>query len=149
MNSQKACVVFTTGMDAEAQSISQQLAGEGFDICTAKADQEVVQAAQTAGVIPEEIKSCIENAAICIFLIPEEGHEPLTAAAGHAGASGKRIVAVAENVESLPQIFDDIASSVIAIESPQLKDVIQGKRVWARADGATSLKRDINRVKCQ
>ena len=149
MSSQKACVVFTTGMDAEAQSVSQQLFEEGFDVCTAEAEQEVVEAAQAAGAIPEEIKSCIDNAAICIFLIPEEGSDCLTAAAGHAGASGKKIVAVAENVESLPQIFDDIASSVLTIDSPQLKDVIHGKQVWEQADGSPSPKRDINRVKCQ
>lgn len=148
MSNGKACVVFTIGMDTEAQSVSEQLAHEGFEVCTAEADQEIVEAAQ-AGAVPDEIKSCIDNAVICIFLIPEEGHECLTGAAGHAGASGKRIVAVAQNVESLPQIFDDIASSVLNVNSPHLAEVIQGQEVWERADGSASPRRKIKRIDCQ
>jgi len=147
MSNGKACVVFTTGMDAKAQSVSEQLAHEGFDVCTAEADQEVVEAAQ-AGAVPDEIKSCIDNAVICIFLIPEEGHECLTGAAEHAGASGKRIVAVAQNVESLPEIFDDLASSVLNVNSPRMAEVIQGQEVWERADGSASPKRTIKRIEC-
>lgn len=148
MSKEKACVVFTTGMDAEAKSVSDQLATEGFDVCTAEVDQNVVEAAQ-AGTVPDEIKSCIDNAVICIFLIPEEGHECLTGAAEHAGASGNRIVAVAQNVETLPQIFDDLASAVLNVDSPRLGDVIQGQQVWERADGSFSPKRKIKRIECQ
>jgi len=148
MSNGKACVVFTTGMNTEAQSVSEQLAHEGFEVCTAEADQEVVEAAQ-AGAVPDEIRSCIDNAVICVFLIPEKGHECLTGAAGHAGMSGKRIVAVAQNVESLPQIFDDIASSVLNVNSPNLAEVIQGQEVWERADGSASPKRKIKRIECQ
>jgi len=148
MSNKKACIVFTSGMDTEATSVSAHLAEEGFDVCTAEADQETVEAAQ-AGAVPDEIKSCIDNAVICIFLIPEEDHECLTGAVGHAGASGKRIVAVAENVESLPQIFDDLASSVLRVDSPKLKDVIQGQDVWERIDGSSPPKRVIKRIECQ
>ncbi|AXP01493.1 hypothetical protein DZG01_00260 [Pseudomonas fluorescens] len=148
MGNEKACVVFAIGMDAEAKSVSEQLAEEGFDVCMAEADREIVEAAQ-AGVVPEEIKSCIDNAVICIFLIPENENECLTGAAGHAGASGKRIVAVAQNVESLPQIFDDLASSVLIVDSPRLRDVIKGQKVWERADGSSGPKRKIKRIECQ
>ncbi|MFP6831726.1 MAG: hypothetical protein VB998_07720 [Pseudomonas sp.] len=148
MSNKKACIVFTSGMETEAKSVSAQLGEEGFDVCTAEADQDTVEAAQ-AGAVPDEIKSCIDNAVICIFLIPEEGHECLTGAVGHAGASGKRIVAVAEDVESLPQIFDDLASSVLTVDSPKLKDVIQGQQVWERADGSSPPKRVIKRIECQ
>ncbi|SFY08208.1 hypothetical protein SAMN03159390_03708 [Pseudomonas sp. NFACC49-2] len=148
MGNEKACVVFATGMDAEVKSVSEQLAEEGFDVCTAEADREIVEAAQS-GSVPEEIKSCIDNAVICIFLIPEEGNECLTDAAGHAGTSGKRIVAVAQNVESLPQIFDDLASSVLIVDSPRLRDVILGEQIWERADGSLGPKRKIKRIECQ
>lgn len=149
MNNEKACIVFTIGMQAEAQSIIHQLSEEGFDVCTAVAEQQIVEAAQAEGPVPDHIKSCIDNAAICFFLIPELGHECLAAAAGHAGASGRNIVAVAENVDALPEIFDDIAGSVLNIDSPQLKQVMEGKRVWERPDGSPRPTRDIDRVKCQ
>lgn len=149
MSNDKACIVFTTGLDQKAQKVSQQLNERGFDVCMAEAEQEEVEAAQAAQPVSEEIQSCIDNAVISIFLIPEEGYECLEGAAGHAVACGKTIVAIAENVESLPQVFDDHASSVLTIDSLRLSDVIQGNQVWERADGSPSAERKIDRVKCQ
>ncbi|MNC65708.1 hypothetical protein D3C75_1160270 [compost metagenome] len=59
------------------------------------------------------------------------------------------MVAIAENVELLPQVFDDHATSVLTFDSPRLSDVIQGEQVWERADGSPSTEREIDRVKCQ
>lgn len=149
MSSDKACVVFTTGLEPKAQAVSQQLSEQGYAVCMAEAEQEEVEAAQAAQLVSAEIQSCIDNAAISIFLIPEVDYGCLVGAAEHAAARGKNIVAIAENVEALPQVFDDHASSVLTIDSPRLGDVIQGEQVWERVDGSPSPERKINRVKCQ
>lgn len=149
MSSSKACIVFTTGLEPKAQAVSQQLNEQGYEVCMAEAEQEEVEAAQAGQPVSSEIQSCIGNAAISIFLIPEENYGCLEGAAEHAAARGKNIVAIAENVETLPQVFDDHATSVLTIDSPRLSDVIQGEHVWERADGSLSPERKINRVKCQ
>jgi hypothetical protein len=149
MSSGNACIVFTTGLESKARAVSQQLSKQGFNVCMAEAEREEVEAAQAAQPVPEEIQSCIDNAVISIFLIPEEGYGCLEGAAEHAAACGKTIVVIAENVELLPQVFDDHASSVLTIDSPRFSDVIQGVHVWERADGSLTSERKINRVKCQ
>ncbi|MEE4675859.1 hypothetical protein V2K57_15880 [Pseudomonas alliivorans] len=149
MSSGKACIVFTDGLEPKAQSVSQQLNEQGYEVCMAEAEQEQVEAAQAGHAVPAEIQSCIDNATISIFLIPEEDYGCLVGAAEHAAARGKNIVVIAENVEELPQVFDDHATSVLTIDSPRLSDVIQGEQVWERADGSPAPEREINRVKCQ
>ena len=149
MSSDNACIVFTTGLESKAQAVSQQLNQQGFNVCMTEADQEEVEAAQAAELVSEEIQSCIDNAVISIFLIPEEGHECLQGAAEYAAASGTTIVAIAEDVESLPQVFDDHAHSVLTINSSRLDDVIHGEQVWERADGSPREERKIDRIKCQ
>ncbi|WP_459207496.1 hypothetical protein ACSMEV_04960 [Pseudomonas sp. MLB6B] len=150
MSNAKACVVFTTGLENEASQIFSQLTAEGFKVCTAGADQEIVEAAQSGGAsLPEAVKNCIDSAAICVFLIPKEDHDGLTAAAGYAGGSGKAIVAVVEDINFIPQIFDDLASSIVCVGSPQLADVIKGKPVWESPNGSADGKRVIPRIKCQ
>ncbi|ATH79684.1 hypothetical protein CO724_00385 [Ectopseudomonas mendocina] len=149
MSSYKACIVFTAGLDQEAQTVAEQLTEKGFEVCMTAAKQEDVEAAQGGQPVSEEVRSCIDNASISIFLIPEHDYECLEGAAGHAVACGKTIVVIAENVESLPQIFDDHANSVLTIGSPRLSDVIQGVHIWERADGTPASKRDIDRIVCQ
>lgn len=150
MSNAKACVVFTTGLEKEVLQIVSQLADEGFKVCTAGADQEIVEAAQSGRLsLPEAVKNCIDSAAICVFLIPKENPEGLMAAAGYAGGSGKTIVAVVEDIKSIPQIFDDLASSIVCVGSPQLVDVIKGKPVWESPNGSADGKRVIPRIKCQ
>lgn len=149
MSSDKACIVFTVGLDQEARTVSEQLNEKGFEVCMAVAEQEEVEAAQAGQPVSTEVQSCIDNSSISIFLVPEQEHECLEGAAGHAVACGKTIVVIAENVESLPQIFDDHANSVLTIDSPRLSAVIHGDHVWERADGTPASKRDIDRVDCQ
>lgn len=150
MSNAKACVVFTTGLEAEVPKISAQLAEEGFKVCTAGADQDIVEAAQSGSLsLPEAVKNCIDSAVICVFLVPKEHSENLLAAAGYASCSGKTIVAVVEDTESCPQIFDDLASSIVCVGSPQLTDAIKGKPVWESPNGSSDGKRVIPRIKCQ
>ncbi|MCK9747112.1 hypothetical protein LT699_10955 [Pseudomonas syringae pv. syringae] len=144
-----ACIVFTTGLDQKAQDISQQLIARGFNVCMAEAGKEEVEAAQTAQPVSEGVQSCIDNAEISIFLIPEEGHECLLGAAQRAVACGRPIIAIAENVDLLPQVFDEHAHSVLTINSARLSDVIQGEQVWECANGSLRAERDIERVECQ
>ncbi|WP_017904591.1 hypothetical protein [Pseudomonas asplenii] len=147
--SDKACIVFTTGLERKAQAVSEQLNDRGFEVCMTGAEQPEVEAAQAKQTVSDEIQSCINNAVISIFLIPKEGYECLEGAAEHAATCGKRIVAIAEDVESLPQVFDEHAYSVLTIDSPRLDEVIGGDPVWERADGGPREERDIDRVICQ
>jgi len=146
----KACIVFTTGLEDKVPSISSQLAADGFDVCVAAADQETVEAAQAGGaLIPEDVKSCISSAEICIFLIPTLEVECVIAAAGYAGKLGKKIIAVAEEVNSLPQVFDDMATCVVSIGSKSLQGALRGEVVWESPTDNVDGKRNIHRVKCQ
>lgn len=147
--SDKVCIVFTTGLEQKAQAVAQQLNDRGFEICMTGAEQPEVEAAQAEQPVSDEIQSCIDNAVISIFLIPEEGYECLKGAAEYAATCATRIVAIAEDIESLPQIFDEYAHSVLTIQSPRLDEVIGGESIWERADGSPREERDIDRVKCQ
>lgn len=150
MSIKKACVVFTVGLESEVPSVADQLANQGFAVCSASADQEIVEAAQKGSTsLPDEVKNCIDNAAICVFLVPQKDAEPVVAAAGYAGRSGKKIVAVCEDPSTLPQVFDDLASSVVHVDNPRLADAIQGNTVWDGPTGPDGAKRSISRVKCQ
>lgn len=150
MLNKKACLVFTFGLEKEVPQITAQLAHEGFNVCTVPADQEVVEAAQAGSLsIPETVRACIENANVCVFLIPRQESVDLVNAAGFASSLGNKIIAVAENVHTLPQIFDDVAFSVVCIGSPRLVDAIKGKKVWESANGSADGKREIHRIKCQ
>jgi hypothetical protein len=147
--SDKACIVFTTGLEHKAQVVSQQLNERGYEVCMTRAEQPEVEAAQADQPVSDEIQSCIDNAVISIFLIPEQGYECLEGAANHAATCGTRIVAIAEDVESLPQVFDEHAYSVLTIDSPRLDEVIGGEPVWECADGSPRGEREIDRVECQ
>ncbi|MFJ3427888.1 hypothetical protein [Pseudomonas fragi] len=150
MSNAKACLVFARGLESKVLEISAQLVEEGFDVCTASADREVVEAAKLGSInVPEDIKACIDNASICIFLISEQNSEHVQAAAGYAGISGKKIIAVIEDVDYLPQVFDELATSVVCVDSPQLPDVLKGKSVWESSNGSADGKRVIPRIRCQ
>jgi hypothetical protein len=146
----KACIVFTVGLEKEVSPISTQLSAKGYNVCVAAADQEIVEAAQAgASCIPDAVKNCISDAEICVFLIPRQDAESVEIAAGFAGSMGKQIVAVAEDIDSLPQVFDDFAKSVVVVGSPKLGNALQGESVWERPTGSSDGKRIIHRVKCQ
>lgn len=150
MLNRKACLVFTFGLEKEVPSITAQLKEEGFNVCAVSADQEVVEAAQAGSVsVPETVRSCIENADICVFLIPHQESVDVISAAGYAGIGGNKIIAVVENVHALPQIFDDIAFSVVCVGSPGLADALKGKKVWEIPNESADGKREIARIKCQ
>lgn len=150
MLNRKACLVFTFGLEKEVPPITAQLTEEGFNVCTASADQEVVEAAQAGSrSVPEAVRSCIENAQICVFLIPNQESVDVINAAGYACSQGNRIIAVVENIHALPQIFDDIAFSVVCIGSPGVADAFKGRKVWETPNGSADGKREIQRIKCQ
>lgn len=146
----KACIVFSVGLEEEVSPILAQLSGKGYDVCVAAAEQQVVAAAQGGSTqIPDEVKNCIINAEICVFLIPKQNTACVTNAGSYAGGLGKRIVAVIEDVGSLPQIFDDLATSVVVLDSPKLSAALQGELVWEVPSASGDGKRNIHRVKCQ
>lgn len=146
----KACVVYTEGLKGAVPVVTEELIKKGFDVCVSAADLEVAEAAQ-AGHLEEvnrEVRECIANAEICIFLIPQKAPECITGAAECARASGGKIIAVVEDVKSIPQIFDEIATAIVCVGSPQLPEALDGEEVW-EAPKESPEGRKITRIKCQ
>lgn len=150
MNNPKACIVFAFELEEKARSISKNLSEDGFDVCIVATERELVKNAKAGNTdIPDEIKSCISGAETCIFLVPKQESEGILGAAGYAGAAGKKIVAVLEDLSVLPQILDDLAVSTVQMESPKLDEALKGKIIWECPIGNNDGKREISRVKCQ
>lgn len=146
----KACVVYTDDFKEEVPAVVKGLEEEGFGVCISVADRDEAEAAE-AGIIEnvnEAVKDCISNAEICVFLIPRSMPECITGAAKCAGVSGGEIVAVVEDIKSIPQIFDELATSIVCAGSPQLPEALGGKEVWEAAK-QSSEGRKIPRIKCQ
>jgi len=146
----KACVVYTEGLKEAVPIVTEELQKKGFDVCVSAADLEIAEAAQAGNLeeVSVEVKECIANAEICIFLIPQKAPKSITAAAECARASGGKIVAVVEDIKSIPQIFDELATAVVCVGSPQLPDALGGEEVW-EAPMESPEGRKITRIKCQ
>ncbi|QQB53324.1 hypothetical protein [Delftia acidovorans] len=146
----KACIVYTSDFEEDLPKIVEHLSENGFEVCVSIADQDAAEAAQAGNLskVNTEIKECIENAEVCIFLIPKKSPESLTSAAKHAGALGTKIIAVVESTNSLPQIFDEISTAVVGVGSPQLPRALNCEEVWESPKDSTS-GRKIPRIKCQ
>lgn len=150
MPNEKACVVFTNGLEKEMRSVSDELSDNGFNICVAAADEEMVKAAQAGAIeLTDSVKNCIANAKICVFLIPKNQAECIVMAAQYAGSSGKTMIAIAEDANFLPSIFDDLAKAVLIIGSKNLSNALQGESIWEIPNSSPDGKRQISRVKCQ
>ncbi|WP_368934499.1 hypothetical protein [Alcaligenes faecalis] len=146
----KACVVYTEELKEEVPTITEELQKKGFDVCVSDADLEIAKAAQAGnlGDVNAEVKECIANAEICIFLIPEKTPKSITGAAECARVSGGKIIAVVEDIKSIPQIFDELATAVVCVDSPQLPEALGGEEVW-EVPMASPEGRKITRIKCQ
>ncbi|MCZ8408436.1 hypothetical protein SB816_04460 [Achromobacter sp. SIMBA_011] len=146
----KACVVYTEGLKGAVPTVTEELQKKGFDVCLSAADLEIAEAAQAGHLenVNAEVKECIANAEICIFLIPQKAPESITGAAECARASGGKIIAVVEDVKSIPQIFDELATALVCVGSPQLPEALGGEEIW-EAPKQSPEGRKIARVKCQ
>ncbi|MGP4959093.1 hypothetical protein [Pseudomonas helleri] len=92
MSNAKACLVFTRRLESKVPEICKNLVNEGFDVCTAVADPEVVEAAQLGSIsVPEYVKVCILNSSICIFLIPEKNLNVCRRLPDTLGAQGRKL----------------------------------------------------------
>lgn len=146
----KACIVHTPEFDQFIPSIIDHFHNKGFNVCIAAANKTTAESAKAGDLsaVSPEVKACLENADICIFLVPEKKCDSIENAANYASKNGNLIVAVAENTLTLPKIFDDLAHSIVGKNSPQLTKALDGDKVW-EAPQESPNGRKIPRVKCQ
>jgi hypothetical protein len=148
---EKACVVFVADMKAQADELGRQLQAQGYDVCLREAALDDAAAAQDGtGAVTPEIEACLTGATLKIFLIPAADMPPeLLVAAGQAAKMPGRLAAVCAVGATVPQIFDDIAKSVVRIDNPDLLTAIISGDLHESPDGTEKPPRRPARVKCQ
>ena len=149
-NQKKACVIYTEEFKEEVSTVVKGLEEKGFAVCVSVADLDEAKSAKTGNLedVNEEVKDCILNAEICVFLIPRTVPECITSAAKCAAGTGSRIVGVVEDLKSIPQIIDELATSIVCVGSPALPKALGGEVVW-EAPKQSPDGRKIPRIKCQ
>ena len=150
---EKACVIYVNAMTQAADDVRVLLETAGYSVCLTEAlPNDVVAAQQSAASVTPAIEACLLNAAVKIFLIPA-GVLPneLVFAAGLAGkGKGKgRLVAIYEQGATLPEVFNDLANSVVPIGCENLLDAITSQDLWQGPNGEPVPPRTPARVKCQ
>ena len=149
--SEKACVVFVADMKAQADELGMQLQAKGYEVCMTEAALGDVVAAQGGADAPSpEIEACLTGAGLKVFLIPaKDVPSELMIAVGLAAKMPGKLVAVCAVDANLPRIFDDIATSVVRIDNPDLLKAVTEGGIHESPDGIKKPPRNPPRVKCQ
>jgi hypothetical protein len=150
----KACLVYVKATEHNLEAVRFALLEAGYSICEVKAELKDAIAAKESQFeqVPKELKDCITESELCIFLLPEDEAEDgyLGGSASFAHKSEKRIIGVVAGARTVfPQPFEDAADSMIRAGSKRLSDVIAGKEIWENPDSSPVADRNIPRIKCQ
>lgn len=153
METQKtACVIYVASLESELPRIQEDLVRECYKVISLLVSLDVAQhIKENRGQIPPKVRECIEQADLCVFLLPEETTEDggLNGVAGLAGQLGKRIVGLIAGARTVyPEGFE-LAGAMIRLASPRLKSVLQGEDTWETTDKSPIKKRDIDHQRCQ
>lgn len=147
-----ACVVYVASTKVELAPVKQNLESEGYKVTSLLVSADIAQYIKdNQGQVPPKIREYIEQADLCIFLLPEEPAEDsgMQGAAGLASQIGKRVVGLVAGSRTIYPTEFDLAGSMIRLSSPRLKSVIQGENIWEEADKSPAKERDINHQRCQ
>ena len=147
-----ACVIYVASTKVELDPVKQNLEREGYKVTPLLVSADVAQYIKdNDGQVPPKIRECIEQADLCIFLLPEEPAEDsgIQGAAGLAGEMGKRVVGLVDGYRAIYPTEFELAGSMIRLSSPRLKSVIQGENIWEEADKSPAKDRDIDHQRCQ
>lgn len=146
----KACIIFTTTKEVEAEATAAQLRDNGYSVCMAEVTAEVggaVKAGDQAS-LPAEVADCLQDAEVCIILIDETGD--LGAIGGLASDRGCRVVTVGGSPDDLPQELEDIIDGhAPSLDAPELMDVVKGEPERIKSGHEPAPGRKPDRVKCQ
>lgn len=153
METQKtACLIYVASLKQELPRVQESLEREGYKVVTLLVSLSVAQQIkENSGQVPAEVRACIEQADICVFLLPEETVEDvgLSGAAGLAGQLGKRIIGLVAGARTVyPEGFE-LAGAMIRLASPRLKSVLQGEDTWEAEDKSPIKERGIDHQRCQ
>ncbi len=149
----KACVIFTSAKEAEADEVMGRLKAEGYEVCAARVPAEIAKAAKDENSSPPaEVAECLDGAEVCVILVDEDPtvSSGMGGFGGSASDGGCRVVTVGGDPENLPSELDDIIDGhVPSPDSPELIDVAAGRPERIKPDNTSAPKRDEDRVKCQ
>lgn len=147
-----ACVIYVAVTKAELSPVKKSLESEGYKVTCLLVSADVAQYIKdNDGKVPPEIRENIEQADLCIFLLPEDPAEDsgMQGAVGLAGQMGKRVVGLVAGSRDIYPTEFELAGSMIRLSSPRLKSVIQGENIWEEADESPTKDRSIDHQRCQ
>lgn len=148
---QKALIIYVEATASARAAIVDRLRAKGFtvqEVLVTDADAEALR----PGEGHPDLRAMIEDADLCIFLLPEDGvgDGGLAGAATEVSGFNKPLVAILQgDREDLPDVFEDCAAAVIRETSDQLDRVLAGEEVWETRNAKPRPDRTITHVKCQ
>ncbi len=149
----KACLIYVTATLKLRESARARLEKEGYDVCETLADIDEATTVKLGDApVSDNLKACIDDADICVFLLPEDvgADGCMGSGAGYASEIGKPFIAVVEGErEALPPSFDDDAAGVVRDCDEGLTGAINGDPSFKKPDGTNVPPRKTDHVKCQ
>lgn len=150
-NEQIALIIYVEATASKREAVAEKLRAKGYkveEVLVADGDAVAIQ----AGAIPPGLRTAIESADLCVFLLPTDAafDGGLIGAATQASGLNKPLVAVVcGDRKEVPEVFEDCAAAVIREGSDQLDRVLGGEEVWETREGKPRPDRTIHHVKCQ
>lgn len=148
----RACLIYVRSTANQRPRVRQQLEEAGYTVCEVEATmQEAVSIQSGNNPSSSSVRKCIQDAEICVFLIPEtkEDDSAIPIGAGIASQLGKRIVGIVVGDRTIyPREFET-AGAIIRLSSPRIASVIMGENVWENPDSSIVSDRKIKTILCQ
>lgn len=147
----KALIIYVEATASTRTAIADRLRVKGFTVGEVLVTDDDAETLRSGDGHPD-LRVMIEDADLCIFLLPEDGvgDSGLAGAAAEASGCNKAMIAILSgDRENLPEIFEDCAAAVIRETSDQLDRVLAGEEVWETREAKPRPDRIITHVKCQ
>ena len=147
-----ACVVYVQATKAEVPRIKEELENNGYSVCSVLASLDVAKNAQSGATdLPDALKKCIEQAELCLFLVPEEQSDDqgISGAIGLSGQLGKRMIGLVGGSRTAYPPGFEMVGSALRLSSTRLPACIQGDDIWESEDAEVVKERRIDHQKCQ
>lgn len=152
MKGKNACVVYVQATKTEAPRIKAELEKNGYSVCSVLASLEAAKSAQRGAMdLPDALKRCVEQAQLCVFLVPEEqpDDQGISGAIGFAGQLGKRMIGLVAGSRTVYPPGFEMVGSALRLSSTRLSTCIQGNDIWESEDAKVVEERRIDHQKCQ
>jgi hypothetical protein len=148
-----ACLMYVQATEKNRTEVRDQLSVAGYVVCEVRAELDEAQAAKAGEEnLRDEIRDCVDNADLCVFLIPEDDEQDaqIGVAAGYADSAGKPLLGVVDGQRTtFPDVLEDFAPSMVRVGSERLTQAFAGDAIWERPDRTIVEARPIKHVRCQ